>query len=489
MGQVRSFGAVHPWLLRPPHESPTATRKNRPALYALLFLFSFTLLIVAVAGGGRRAGRFDVAQANERGGAGSKQEGRSEGVDEGQRLRRPVADPDLPGPSELASFFYAGSLDVEPERRLRNFVISPFSLSRMFRALEWGAGRETLREMRGFMDERSTLLDPPPLEEPAVLKLAERLYVRSVREDKQLEAYKAQQRELGTDVKVADFESAREAAREINAFVSHETGGYIGRLLGVFDLPAIPDIALLNAAVLKAPWTEPFGQTFKGFFRSPTGGEQRVEFMGMVAGATELQFLETPAFKGVRLGLSDSKLGMYIVVPRYFTEVVDRLSEDPALIDEVIEQMIIQHVADIRDDAVRPNVLVQVPRFLIPSEQCTLNVLPILARFGMTHVRPGEADFTRMSRLGAAMGVDMWRHAAGIEADKQGVLASGASASALGFGSAPEEPEYTFTADQAFFFQIRYQPHFARGPQGHYGEEDLTLFAGHIVDALAAQEG
>ncbi|PHJ21451.1 serine protease [Cystoisospora suis] len=296
-----------------PHQCLQAFSNDRNVWYSLFFLFTFTFVIVAGAGSGAGGDGVPGCDGGRRGRHGDSRSSHPSAADAGEQvraIRRPGSSSNVSPPlSDLAAYFYAATLDVEPDKALKNYIMSPFSILRMFHALEDGAGGETLDQMRALMDEDTPFLDPPPIEGPGVFRPAERLYVRrDFEEDTQLRAYREHERTRGVEVISAEFESAQQAVDEVNTFVADTTENHITELLNLDDVPASPDILLLNVAVFQAPWEQSFDRVQRGFFRSLDRGEQHVEFMEMVTGATHAQFFGDSEVQGYTASAFREKL-------------------------------------------------------------------------------------------------------------------------------------------------------------------------------------
>lgn len=389
--------------------------------------------------------------------------------------------------SESPSALYAALLRAQPQRCFLNFVISPFSVWRVFRALELGAGGRTLAEMRRYFHEEREEIHPPDLEPSAFFHLAERVYVGSNGKDQQLATYRDHLRELGADVQLLSFRSGGDAASKINGYVHAHTDGLAGDIISEGELPGEPHVIAVSAAILRAQWENSFTEVLQGTFYAMLSAQQHAEqqviFIQQRFDSELVEYTSLADVKIVRLPFSDRRLGMYIILPSDYGKFVRSLENLPSLLD--------QHIvaAMFKDQAERPEkreVLVKLPRFRVSPEECKVSILPAMAQLGITHLSEG-ADFSRMSDRGHTLTLDVWNHETGIAVDENGMLAFTASAEGArtipGFHERPLE----FIADRPFIFSVVFQPDF-EDPE-NVGTSDLVLLNGHVVDALAAQRG
>lgn len=356
----------------------------------------------------------------------------------------------------------------------------------MFRALELGADGETLTEMRRYDNEEAGELDPPDLVPPASFHFAERLYVNSIEQDCQLAAYRDHVRELGGDVRLFDFPTREDAVHEINEYVREKTDGLIDEMISADQLPLEPDVTAISAAVLKAQWenafTESYRGTFHGLLPEHQHVQQEVTFMRRTFEAGEIDYTDFRGTKIIRLPFSDRRLGMYILLPLDYETFIADLEKLNFHLDDFFVVSMFKDVNE--EEARKAEVAVKLPRFRISPEKCKIDVVPAMAKLGITHLSEG-ADFSRMSDRGHLLGVDIWSHKAGIDTDGNGVTASAASASSVAAMADSEEPLLEFNADRPFFFSVLFQPDY--GDPDNAGTRDLILFSGHVVDAEGAQ--
>lgn len=453
--------------------------KSRIAWLAVFVLLSCSVLLVA--GAGSRRGSFSEEQDP------SPLRG-AEGVD--SRVSGTVnpldSDYDDDDDDEYSpSAIYGAVLRAEPERRYQNLVLSPFSIWHMFRTLEFGADGQTLAEMRRFHNEEEEVFDPPALVAPAVFLFAERLYVSADKRDRQLAVYREHMRGAGGDVRLFDFPSRRAAVQEMNQFVQDQTDGLIDEIITEDELPTQPDVTAVNAAILKAQWEDAFGESYQDAFHglSPAGErvDQRAMFIADTFDAVKVHYTVFGDAKVVRVPFTDTRLGMYFVLPEDYVDFV----ADPLRMTYRLDHIIYAAMFKNEDDEFSGReVMVKIPRFTIKPDSCKVDVLGAMRELGIKHLSK-DADFSRMSDRGEQLGLNIWTHKAGIDTDENGVIASAASVGSVAVMSGSEGPPLEFIGDRPFIFAIVFSPKY--GDPENDGSRDMLLFSGHVVDAEGAQ--
>ncbi|PHJ22995.1 serpin (serine proteinase inhibitor) superfamily protein [Cystoisospora suis] len=431
---------------------PSRSLKSRNVGYALFAFFSVAVLLVAGAG--------------------------------------PGADDGAAGPAESSLhhsqfWIYTGVLLADKERCFNNLIISPFSILGMFRTLEMAAGGETLEQMRGFFNEETQRLTPPPLVPPAVFHFAERVYLNSNPQDHQLTEYKHRIAKVGGEVKALDFPDPEAARQDINAFVSEKTEGLIKELVSPGDLDSLPNFLAVNAAIFKAQWLDHFNTVFESVFFGIGPDHQRVEqratFMQQTFRIDEIQYTHIEG-RGtiIRLPFTDRKLGMYVMISDNYEEIATDLTAIHHRLDLLVG-------ASMNGSSDQPDreVIVTIPKFNITPDSCKIDVIPAMEAVGITRLNL-VPDFSRMTDRFDNLQLDMWIHKAGIEADENGVVATAASAGSIALISASLDEPIDLRLDRPFFFAVIYQPNI---DSANPSDDAVLLFNGHLVNAEAAQVG
>lgn len=458
------------------------------AVWGFLFcLIVRTSRTVQGADGSRSGTPTDEQAGGSDGAAGRDGETMTEGDEDG-------AGVDISG---LSAHLYSGVLRTDVARRDRNLVIAPFSLLRIYLALEEGAGGDTLEEMRVHMDDTRVILDVPHFSQyipPTAYRLAELLYVRSDPGDEHLALYRERQQAAGISVELFDFLSPGSAAEGMNARVRDETSGLIGEAILPEAMPARPDITAVNAAVLQAHWLKPFSGISRGVFHALGGQAQNLPFMGQVlVFPMDVEVLEEGEVVALRLPLADPRLGMYIVMPENFGPFTESLAADPTLIN-----VLVGRVSDLATQMKRRQlteaILVKLPLFYIRPEHTITNMLPVLRELGVASLEAGQADFSNMSTHGRNLGLDIWSHGATINVNENGLSVDTPGQEPFPRATGPlsaevvDGAENVITVDKPFYFEIRFQPRYG-GLRVRENEidQDIVLISGQLVDAYAAE--
>jgi serpin B len=242
-----------------------------------------------------------------------------------------------------------------------------------------------------------------------------------------------------------------ESRRHINRWVSDRTEQLIPELLPEGFLSENAALVLVNALYLEAPWSQPFdvGLTSSAPFARLDGSDVQVDLM---RGAdADRPAVETDTFTAVELRY-DGDLSMLLVVPEegLFHRVEGRLTDGL--------------IAEIDGGAAYRNTSVYLPRF---GSETKLHLRELLE--GPLGVRD-LFSVQGFEGIGPEVTLEDVIHAATIEVDEHGTIASAATAMGMDAGSAPEAAPLVVRADRPFLYLVRHQP------------TGAVLFFGRVLD-------
>ncbi|PHJ15039.1 proteinase inhibitor i4 serpin, partial [Cystoisospora suis] len=361
---------------------------------------------------------------------------------------------------DLSSHLYGSLVHAQQETDgfLSNAVFSPYTAVRILLALQQGASGRTLDELNlllgpeGRNTETYTGLPEclrgterfhdysPGQSESSVcfLRLAESIYVATHEGDRRLTAYRNSiSLNFGIDVRLFNFRSPVEAAREMNAYVQRRTGTLVRQVTSSEDLARgeSPGIAITNVAVLQGvAWRVPFPKLLQGvFYGEGEHGEAHaqpgVDFMEVTVDKSEVgfEFLDEGSIAVLRIPFMDPRLAMFVIMPtensfsNFAEEVLD---VGGTLIDDLIGQAVVRRWQETRRRRRHEHgkLHIRLPRFrVLPGEQGGLDLLSSVDFLHLDHLT-SNADFSRLSDEGQRLKVDMWRHASLIDVDQRGIM-------------------------------------------------------------------
>lgn len=241
--------------------------------------------------------------------------------------------------------------------------------------------------------------------------------------------------EYGAGVRVVDFATAAEAARQaINAWVKASTEGLIPELLAPGDVKADTVLALVNTVCFNAAWMTKFEHqaTRPANFELLDGTQKSVPTMfgealtGAAAVVDETEIIELP-YEG-------DELAMVLLVPPK--------GQLGALEASLSAQVIARFVGALE----RTTIAVQLPKFGFGGRA---ELGQVLADLGLGVAFSSQADFTGMSPMPIA--IDKVVHEAVIRTDEDGTVAAAATAATMNRVSLPSYRQ----VNRPFVFFIR----------------------------------
>lgn len=345
-----------------------------------------------------------------------------------------------------------------------NVVIAPLSAMMALGMALQGAESATFTEMRnalalGFSDRDQiamatrSLMDLLAGVDPHVrIRIANALFYRQDFEPAlELEYLQNLQRWFSAEASGLDF-AAPQASNAINDWIHRKTDGLIPRI--VDRLPPDLVLILLNAVYFKGEWRTAFDRQATRLipFRTATGGEVSVPTM-----SGRMRFRAGTLGDGTQVGelpYGGDAYVMTIVLPPPGRTLRDYVASlDTARWNALLATL------------TQREYIVQLPKLRLVWED-SLN--DELRAMGMRQAfRPGEADFTRMSRIaGRELYIDLVKQKTFVEVNESGTTAAAATSVGIGIVSMPP----VFEVNRPFLFAIR---------ERHSG---TILFLGKVAD-------
>jgi serine protease inhibitor len=243
----------------------------------------------------------------------------------------------------------------------------------------------------------------------------------------------------GADVTDLDF-SDQAAPATINAWVSRNTNGKIGKIIGQIS----PDtmLFLINAIHFKGKWTQEFdkAKTQEETFTLANGSQKKHPMMSQ---AGEYNYYKGQNFQAVSLPYGDGHVSLYIFLPDNGT----RLEEfHKGLTGENWESWM-QRFARTPGDVV-------LPRFKVEFETDLNNPLKVL---GMAEAfNADRANFAGMVASGAQVFISKMKHKTFVEVNEEGTEAAAVTSAEVAATAMPRPRErFRMVVNRPFFCAIR----------------------------------
>jgi serpin B len=254
-----------------------------------------------------------------------------------------------------------------------------------------------------------------------------------------------------------NFDSRPAAAvREINEWVSRNTGGLIPSILSNVSEEA--KLILANAVYLHAYWTRQFKakDVSPGVFHGPRAGVQ-VPFMHQTE---SLPFSAGDGYEAVELPYRSSTLSLMVMLPTGQSLTTLQHGLSATQLSRIAARM-------------KPTEL----KLALPKFQLALRTElgPVLSSLGMPLAFSEAADFSRIDPA-AHLAISRILQAADIEVQEEGTVAAAATIVEIEATAREiEPPARPFDADRPFLYFLRDQ------------KTGAVLFAGRLVNAAGAQ--
>jgi serpin B len=381
-------------------------------------------------------------------------------------VERPAAD--SPDVAALAEGLNAVGYDLfraEVAHSSEDVVLSPLSIGLAFGMLDVGATGPTAQALddlfaypvegearwSAFNTLDQQLVDTEGAageDDEMIVRLANRQFPDEAFEP--VEGYdETIARWFGAGIEPLPIQADRDAARErINGWVSERTEGRIPDLLPDSS-PSVDTLnVLVNAVYYEADWDEPFDEdrTEDDDFTRLDGTTVTVPMMtvGGIPGPAAI----TDDYEAVVLSYADRDYQMLLVVP---TE--GHYAEVEAAFDADLVATIRDEMEGDRHTAAGGNLVLYLPRFDSATS------LPLRERLerdlgvtGLFEMPGGLAGIHEDLELGDAF------HAATIEVDEEGTVATAATALDEEAGVAEPPPPIEIRADRPFLYLIHHRP-------------------------------
>lgn len=250
--------------------------------------------------------------------------------------------------------------------------------------------------------------------------------------------------------------SSKQTAKDINAWISNGTHGFLDDTLSAEPMSEETVLALISTVYFQSKWADEFSrsQNTKDTFHSPNGD---VTCTFMNAEERQMNYYWGHSYGAVSLDLKNGSQ-MWLILPDE-DKTVDAVLRD----GQYLEMVAAPHTQK-REDCKYMKVNLSVPKFDIQAQN---DLRDHLVALGITNVFGPEADFSPSLESDMPICVSAVEQATRVTIDEDGVTA--ASYIVLPGAGAAEPPEeiIDFVLDRPFLFVIA-------------GEEGQLLFSGVV---------
>jgi serpin B len=261
------------------------------------------------------------------------------------------------------------------------------------------------------------------------------------------------QRELGSEVREADFATAREdAAAKVNAWAAQATHDKIREVIDAEQIDRRTRVMLANAIYFKARWQEEFQEqiTRPGPFTRLDGRRGDVPMMHQ---RHHFAYARDGALQVLRLPYSGGKIAMEILLPDAGAFAAAERDLDAARLGRLL------------GEKTSLETQVTLPKFRVES---TFELKDDLIALGMPAAFGPQADFSAVSSepefaLGGVI------HKTFVDVNERGTEAAAVTIPMMCGAGVPQQV-VEFTVDRPFLFLIRDLP------------TSTTLFMGRVLD-------
>jgi serpin B len=243
----------------------------------------------------------------------------------------------------------------------------------------------------------------------------------------------------GAGLRLLDFESAAEAARQvINEWVMEQTNDRIKDLIPEGVINTLTRLVLVNAIYFDAAWSSPFDAEFtkEAEFSLLDGSTVEVPMMNQTQ---FYNYSNGEDFQAIELPYRGYEMSMVILHP------------EPQAFGSFEGSLAAERLEEIVGELERTNVDISLPKFQFDMD---LPLAQVLQELGMVDAFEfGPADFSGMDGTRELYLQDVL-HKAFVSVDEEGTEAAAATAVVVGVTSAPMEP-IQVKIDSPFIFLIR----------------------------------
>ncbi len=355
-----------------------------------------------------------------------------------------------------------------------NILIAPDSIQTILNAACVGARGETEKELKRALhlpDDRPAILFMPPRSvsekvsagdsEEYILQEALGVWMPK---DRPLRAeYLALVRQhFGAEIRRLDFASEpEEAANVINDWVNRQTRGKIKSIVNPLSLDGRTSVLLTSAIFFDGKWKNEFlkeGTILKPF----RDDASRVASVPMMTQTDLFYHASVDGVSLLELPYRGDRISMVIVLPN-----------EANGLQKIEEELDASRIASWMARLSLQEVRIHIPRFKFDT---TIALSQTVRALGVELALNRQADFSGMAADPGVFVSDLI-HRATIDIDEQGMVAAGATESAMWTMKATASKPLHFLADHPFLFLIR------------ENESGRILFLGRFAEPKAECKG
>jgi len=255
---------------------------------------------------------------------------------------------------------------------------------------------------------------------------------------------------FNAEVSGLDFNDPN-AKNIINGWVNDNTNGKIKEIVDVINIEDV--MFLINAIYFKGTWTYEFdvSKTKDDLFTLPDGSKKGCK---MMIQSNDFQYFSNADFQAIDLPYGDGGFRMTVFLPR-----------PEKNIDDLIAEISAENWDLWMNSFSKQQGTLELPRFKLKYEKKLNDVLKAL---GMGIAFNGQADFTKMYRLGGLF-ISRVKHKTFVEVNEEGTEAAAVTSVVVSYESVGPSG-FSMRVDRPFIFVIR------------ENQSNTMLFIGKIVE-------
>jgi len=252
---------------------------------------------------------------------------------------------------------------------------------------------------------------------------------------------------FNAEVSGLDFNDPN-AKNTINGWVNDNTNGKIKEIVDIINPEDV--MFLINAIYFKGTWTYEFdvSKTKDDLFTLPDGSKKTCK---MMVQKNDFQYFSNADFQAIDLPYGDGGFRMTVFLPR-----------PEKNIDDFIAELGAENWGLWMNSFSEQKGTLELPRFKLEYKKKLNDVLNAL---GMGIAFNGQADFTKMYRLGGLF-ISRVKHRTFVEVNEEGTEAAAVTSVVVSYESAG----FSMRVDRPFIFVIR------------ENQSNTMLFIGKIVE-------
>ncbi len=334
-----------------------------------------------------------------------------------------------------------------------NIIISPLSIIGTMSMVSNGAGGKTLEEMESAFkmssNELGDYLYKYYSEIAEGVGIANAIWFKDEKNLKMDDGFLKKSKEyFGVGVYKSAFDDSTKD--DINNWVNEKTNKMIPEILDVIPSDAV--VYLVNAISFDKKWTEPYGVSFEGKFKTASNGDKKVKYMS----SHEKRYIATKNAKGVIKPFSN---GRYVFV--------GILPNKGVGLDKYVKSLNGKDLINMVKNAKDTSVDTRIPKFKVEYYS---ELSDVLKKMGILEAfDESNADFKKMAIADKNIFLSRVLHKSFIKINEEGAKAGSATLAEMKKEEMPEDDKQVYL-NRPFLYMI------------FDSSENVPIFIGTVED-------